>query len=288
MKTKLLLIIMLCHICSVSFGQSTILWSVKDSSSNKTSYLLGTLHQIGNSFVDSIPQIIDALKLSEFAIFETINDGNAVSELMNIRKENNLYKNILKQSDLTYLDKISSDWIVPIAKLTPIELLIKLQQTYIETQCGTIKPSDKWKHFDQYLIHLVEENSIQLYGLETDSLQIEQINSLSKTKMTWEEAEKPIHTILTDIKKQRNINRNCQFAREYMNMHFDYQLQEICKNEELKTRNESWISQLEKILPEKKCFIAVGLLHLYGQCGLIVQLRQRGYLVEPVTLSVRK
>lgn len=288
MKKKAIFIFLLFQISIISFGQNTILWSVKDPSTNKISYLLGTLHQIGNSFVDSIPQIKKALKSSELAIFETTNAGNAVSELMNLRKGNNDYKNNLKQSDLTYLDEISSDWKVPVSKLSPIELLIKLQQTYVETQCGTVKPSDKWKHFDQYLKNLATENSIKLYGLETDSLQIELINSLSKTKMTWKDVEKPIHTIITDIKKHRNINKNCQSAQEYMNMQFDYQFQETCGNEELKTRNESWIPQLAKILPEKNCFIAVGLLHLYGQCGLIVQLRERGYVVEPISLSVRK
>lgn len=70
-------------------------------------------------------------------------------------------------------------------------------------------------------------------------------------------------------------------------MQFDYQFTETC-NTELKSRNENWIPQLEKILPEKNCFIAVGLLHLYGECGLIVQLRKRGYKVEPVELKVQK
>lgn len=288
MKTKTILIGIFLHVSMLTFGQNTILWKIQKPSSEKTSYLLGTLHQVGNSFVDSIPQIREALKSSELAIFETTDAGNVVSELMNLRQGNDVYKNKIRQTDLTYLNEISSDWSVPISKLSPIELLIKLQQTYVETQCGTVKPTDKWKHFDKYLIHLATENSIKLYGLETDSLQIELINKLSKSEMTWNDAEKPIHKILTDIKKHRNIKRNCQSAQEYMNMQFDYQFQETCGNEELKTRNESWIPQLEKILPEKNCFIAVGLLHLYGQCGLIVQLRERGYKVEPISLSVLK
>ncbi|QAA80835.1 hypothetical protein EI546_03415 [Aequorivita sp. H23M31] len=47
-------------------------------------------------------------------------------------------------------------------------------------------------------------------------------------------------------------------------------------------------STTRKDSTEKNCFIAVGLLHLYGQCGLIVQLRERGYVVEHISLSVRK
>lgn len=287
MIRKSILVGILFHISIFAFGQNTILWSVQDSSSNKTSYLLGTFHQMGNSFIDSIPQIKSALSSSELAIFETTSAGKKVSELMQNRKDQYEYKNVLKNSDLIYLDEISSDWTVPLSKVNPIELLIKLQQTATETLCGTVKPTDKWNHFDQYLIHLATEDSIPLYGLETDSLQIELINRLSKSEMTWNDAEKPIHKTLMDIKKHKHSKRYCQAAWNYINMQFDYQFTETC-NTELKSRNENWIPQLEKILPEKNCFIAVGLLHLYGECGLIVQLRKRGYKVEPVELKVQK
>ena len=207
---------------------------------------------------------------------------------MQSRKDQYVYKNVLKKSDLEYLNNLSSDWNVPLSKVNPIELLIKLQDTATETLCGTVKPKDKWNHFDQYLIHLATTHSIPLYGLEKDKApQIELINRLSKTKMTWDDVKKPIHKTLMDIKRQRHSKRYCQSAWDYMNMQFDYQFNETC-NTEFKTRNGNWIPQLEKILPEKNCFIAVGLLHLYGECGLIVQLRKRGYIVEPVELKVQK
>lgn len=268
-------------------GQNTILWSVHDSSSAKTSYLLGTFHQMGNSFVDSIPQIKSALLSSELAIFETTSAGKNVSKLMQSRKDQYEYKKFLKKSDLAYLDDLSSDWNVPLSKVNPIELLIKLQQERTKTLCGTIKPKDKWSHFDQYLIHLATNDSIPLYGLETDSSQIELINRLSKSKMTWDDAKKPIHKTIIDIKRQRHRKRYCQSAWNYMNMEFNYQFNETC-NTAFKSRNGSWIPQLEKIIPEKNCFIAVGLLHLYGKCGLINQLRNKGYIVEPIKLEVRK
>lgn len=270
-----------------AFAQNTILWSVHSPETNHVSYLLGTFHQMGNGFVDSIPEIKTALSSAELAIFETTNAGGEVSKLMNLREDDYEYKSVLKKSDLAYLDEISSDWTVPISKVTPIELLIKLRQTYDETQCGTVKPTDEWDHFDQYLIHLAKQDSIDLYGLETDSMQIEQINRLSKVTMTWNDAKKPIHEALMDIKKSRRQRRYCKAARDYMDMKFDYQFDERCNND-LKSRNDNWMPQLERILPEKDCFIAVGLLHLYGECGLIVQLRNRGYEVKPIELKISK
>ena len=42
-------------------SQNTILWKVNDTVNNKSSYIVGTFHQFGNSFVDSIPEIKQSL-----------------------------------------------------------------------------------------------------------------------------------------------------------------------------------------------------------------------------------
>lgn len=75
----------------------------------------------------------------------------------------------------------------------------------------------------------------------------------------------------------------CQNATDYMNFKFDYQLKEKCGgNPLIKSRNEAWLKIIPELLNNNPCFIAVGLLHLYGDCGLIIQLRNRGYSVKPV------
>ena len=58
------------------FAQNTILWSVRKAGSEKTSYVLGTLHQMGNSFVDEKPKIKELLLKSDLAIFESVEDKN--------------------------------------------------------------------------------------------------------------------------------------------------------------------------------------------------------------------
>src|SRR5690606_39678560 len=57
-----------------AMGQNTILWKATDTVTHKTSYLLGTFHQFGNSFVDSLPQIKASLLRSELAVFESIDN----------------------------------------------------------------------------------------------------------------------------------------------------------------------------------------------------------------------
>ena len=71
---KHIIIILLLTITQISFGQNTILWKITDTINNRTSIILGTFHQFGNSFVDSIPEIKENLYNSELAIFESIDN----------------------------------------------------------------------------------------------------------------------------------------------------------------------------------------------------------------------
>ena len=50
----------------------------------------------------------------------------------------------------------------------------------------------------------------------------------------------------------------------------------------LNERNQKWVKRLDNVLPGKSTLVAVGAAHLFGQQGLIEQLRLRGYQVEPV------
>jgi uncharacterized protein len=266
-------------------GQNTILWSVTDTASKNTSFLLGTYHQIGNSFVDSLPEIQEALFSTNVAIFESIDNGEKVRAYLNSRSDNSEYLTNLKKSDITFLQSLASDWAVPISKLKPLELLTKLQQVYFETQCGSVKPTDKWDHFDDYLIYLARSKNMTTVGLESDSLQTANITAFAPD-VTWESVKKPIHTWVNNIKGSKHRTTYCQFAREYMSMSFNYQFDQTCNEDPmLKGRNDKWMKILPDYLRNDKCFIAVGLLHLYGDCGLIMQLRQQGFVVTEINLS---
>lgn len=50
----------------------------------------------------------------------------------------------------------------------------------------------------------------------------------------------------------------------------------------LTQRNHNWMSKLTKMLPEQSHTIAVGMLHLFGDDGLIQLLRKEGYTVTPM------
>ena len=79
-------IILFLTIAQLSFSQNTILWKVTNTINNKTSIIVGTFHQFGNSFVDSIPELKENLYNSELAIFESIDYKDQTQKIINSRE----------------------------------------------------------------------------------------------------------------------------------------------------------------------------------------------------------
>jgi uncharacterized protein YbaP (TraB family) len=284
-KKVVILFILNLGLAHTTFAQSTILWKVVHQQTNKESFLLGTLHQMGNSFVDSIPIIADKLKVSEIAIFETFNHSERIKERLNSRSHNYEYKEVLKQKEIEYIQNLFDSLGVPISKLSPIEALIKMDQIYVETICGTVKPYDNWNHFDNYLVDKATQYEVELMELENDSIQLSDINSAVE-KYNYADFKKALKREIKSLQKGKVNTQRCQYVWNYMNFDLDYQFNVECsKSRGLKARNDEWISVIEPILSEKSAFLVVGIMHLFGNCGLISQLRAKGYLVEPIMLD---
>lgn len=267
-----------------SLGQNTILWKVSDTTSSNTSYLLGTFHQFGNSFVDSLPEIQRSLLKTELAIFESIASPEDFAGRINQREGNNGIEKGLKKKELHTLKTMSKDWKVDLSKLRPLEVKWKLAQEFSKVNCGATKPSDEWDHFDNYLIHLATKNGIETMGLETDSFQIEAINDAAGNP-DWKKERKAIKYWLNHMLADEVNPEMCRGVETYRSMELDYKLDADCQGSALvDSRNSTWMEVLPNLLHAKSCFVTVGLAHLMLKCGLIQQLRSAGFKVEPIQL----
>ena len=267
------------------FGQQTILWSVKDTGNHKTTYLLGTYHQIGNSFVDSIPDIEVKLNSSELAIFESVDNENLIIDIINARKENKKTMKFISNDDFFQLKELSKSWKVDINKLSTAEIVLKLQQSLPVIICGTVKETDKFSHFDNYLIYKANQKNIPVYGLESDTIQIQIINQKFDSKYNKKEKEHILY--LSKILAEKDKSKySCEFVEKYKKFDLHYELSKECNDDILlKQRNDKWLPIIVEKAKKYNCFIAVGFLHLYNNCGLITQLRNNGFVVEPVSLK---
>lgn len=280
---KLLLSILL--ITNICFGQSTIIWKVTDAINNKTSFIVGTFHNIGNSFVDSIPVIKTALLQSEVAIFESIDDDEKLTDVLKKRKKQNTLQQLLTKEDFSNLKKISTSWKTNLLVLKPIEVLITLRREFQVLKCKTVKDTDKWDHFDNYLIDIARRYNKSIVGLETDSLQLTILDDIEKSWSRDTLSQEISFWISKLTNPQNGDNDECLESQQYQRFEIDYEFEEECTDDILITeRNKKWMLQLSPLLSNKNCFIAVGLLHLKHKCGLLESFKKNGFKVEPIIL----
>lgn len=279
-----LLFLMLLVSAQLTYGQHTILWKVTDTTTHKTSVLLGTYHLFGNSFIDSIPEIKAYLYASEIAIFEALDDKGKTTETINKRKDTNI-RTALGKKTYSELSQLTQAWAVDLHKLSPAELRWKLDQEYARLSCNTVKQTDKWDHMDNYLEFLATEKGIAVYGFETYAEQVELINQEYQSP-DWKQEKKTIKYLMKLLSGSKAEKDNCAFTHQYRNFELAYQFESECPLEVLLIeRNAKWMKEIPGMIRERNCFIAVGLLHLYYNCGLLEQLRTEGFIIEPITLT---
>ena len=272
-------------ISQISNSQNTILWKVTDSLNNKTSFIVGTFHQFGNSFVDSIPEIKEFLIKSELAVFESIDKIESTRKMIDQREPSLEIKKKLKKKDLKKLKEISKDWEVDLYKLKPIEIHFKLQQEFQKIRCETVKPTDIFDHFDKYLQHIAVKNNIEILGLETDKLQLSLIIRQNKNANWKKEREKISYWINQMTTNKPNMD-SCSFANKYRKFDIQYEFEKECKKDVLiLQRNNQWMETIPNLLSSKNTFIAVGYFHLKNKCGILEQLKNKGFKVEPIEVN---
>lgn len=280
---KYSVIILFCF--NTCLAQNTIIWEVADTINKKKSFVVGTYHHIGNSFVDSIPLLKKSLLSAELAVFESIDDSQVISEILEKRKRQNQIKKLLTKADYQKLKTISSNWKVDFSRLKPIELLVVLRREFQILKCKTIKTTDTWDHFDNYLMDMAKKNNIALAGLETDSMQLNILHDLQDS-WTAEEIQQEISYWISRLTTEESWYEECEATLQYQKFEIKYDFTEECTDDILiKRRNDEWINRLTEIISTKNSFIAVGLLHLKYSCGLLESFRKHGFLVKPLAIS---
>ncbi|SFR55326.1 Uncharacterized conserved protein YbaP, TraB family [Robiginitalea myxolifaciens] len=263
-------------------GQNTILWSVSDSISGNQSYLVGTFHAYGNSFVDSIPQIKKALEKSDLAIFENIASENDRIQFFEKRESKNSWWKNLNKKDLQQLKNYAEQWKYPLDKLTMIETIILLERDYSTLVCKTKKSSDKWSNMDNYLTSMAIKLEKEIIGLETFAEQTEIIQKAFGHIKKRELKEQLLNKLL-GLQTKNTESVDCDAENNFRKMDLDYSFDIDCPNDILiKKRNEDWMKIIPGLLKDKNCFLVVGYEHLKYNCGLIQSLKEEGFVIEPI------
>jgi hypothetical protein len=285
LKNFLLSAFILCAL--FSFGQNTILWKITSPIKKNVSYLLGTHHYFGSSFVDTFSIIQEKLKTSDVIVTEAKFDRQKGLDYYNSRPTSTSLSSALSQDDINYINTVFKPGL-DINKYSPGELLIKLYAAYPKYKCPVVNAKDEFG-MDEYIQRLGQQYQKSSDFLESDSAQLSKIYEATKM-YNWKVFKQVIPALLAQYRSETVDESLCIFANQYASFTLDYKLKEKCKgsgmNEVLlKNRNDEWMQKLPALLEKGNCFVAIGLMHLYHKCGLIEQLRALSYSVEPVSMK---
>ena len=298
-SSLLMLLVIFLPLTSVSQNYpNSILWEVSKSGINHKSYLLGTFHEVNPTFFLSIPLAAEKLKQCKILYVEqtgqaaasgsqTAPDGNIPkTKTWNLQLWNQLlnsdqqvvFGNFVKKSE-------DSSWY----KSSPLLLLLTLNRIYYQNFCDTTNRTSN-QTMDAYIENFAIKNHLQAKSLDGNHMQIIETasndNGIGRDFMYAEACSDLMDKMLHDDASK------CGFIEEYksfkLNYQFDTELKDVnVSSSFILERNIKWLQTLDSTFKENSSFVAVGIRHLFYKEGLVEQLRQKGYTVEPVS-SVRR
>jgi len=79
---------------------------------------------------------------------------------------------------------------------------------------------------------------------------------------------------------------NCGLANKYREFDLNYEFEMECETDILiLQRNNDWMKTIPNLLRTKNTFIAVGYFHLRKKCGILEQLKNKGFKIEPIKIK---
>ncbi|CAN5410475.1 TraB/GumN family protein [soil metagenome] len=294
MKKIFLLSIVCLSFTTISFAQksntnNSILWKVTGKGLQKPSYLFGTYHFLSNAFVDTMSAVKNAYKSVETVAGELIIDSSIQAPMM----EAALLKGVTLQKVLpdTLYAKASA-WfkeeagldIAKLDQLNPLTIMTAASaityQKYFPSKPGEVQ-------LDTYFQDEAKKDGKKVIGLETIDVQIKALFG-QLTMQRQVELLNEMFKEKDELKRLLGVMNNAYISQN-MNELQQLMYGSSYKPEELKVllddRNNHWMEQLPKLMKEQPVFVEVGALHLFGQKGLINQLKEQGYTVTPINLK---
>lgn len=262
----------------------TVLYKITSPDHTKTSYIFGTHHALDKPFFDSLLHAKEALQTSDLLIKENLNiPGHLAEDIINKRSSTTKWKKYLDQENRKYVLELFAGSKLDFNKMTPAELYAFLGRRYKETVCVGKDSTANYFSLDDYIATLAYDQKMEVVGLETTEEQLQLINE-DIAGMPKNVHKRRLTRMIERI--QAKSQDMCSEIDWYTNMDFDFKLDEPCRNDlVLKDRNEKWMVQLTELLKTNNCFIAVGLSHLMFECGLLNQLGQLQYHIEPIQVK---
>jgi uncharacterized protein YbaP (TraB family) len=276
----------------MAYGQKdakALLWKVTGKDLQEPSYIFGTYHLLGNTFLSELPEVDAPLKNAKGIVVETVIDSSKLMSMaMSGMMRDNKISNLISPEDF----KLVSDELVKVSGMS-LRLLDQFKPAQVtamlvlmQAQKLNEKVLSKYTGapLDIYIAYSAKKAGKPVTQLET----MEEQMKLLFDHFTVEEQARQ----LVEYVKQNEMIKKTQI--EMLDLYIKRDLPGLLAIMEsypdelgdsdflLKNRNERWAKELPGIMRSGSQFIAVGAGHLPGKDGLIALLKNQGYTVKPV------
>ena len=301
MKTRTLFLIsiliigfFLGSLCAQNYPNGSLLWKISGNSLEKPSYLLGTFHLKSGNYLEEINGALDAIAECEQMVGEVdMTDMMKVQQQMMpamMMSPDTTYKMLYSEAEYELVnEKMISVLGMGLEQLGVLKPSA-IQTTIVSIICQKLIPDfDAENPMDVAIRKMGQKENKPILSLE---LVEDQILALFGTSLR-RQADLLLCNMqnLDEVGEQAAILMIENYDKGDLNALYSESFQDDnspCpstteeKNALLKHRNDKWMEKLPEIMKDKSSFIAVGALHLAGEEGLLYQLKQLGYTVEPV------
>jgi uncharacterized protein YbaP (TraB family) len=254
-----------------------LLWEISGKGLKEPSYLFGTYHLIGKSFLDTLPGVMRCLNQAKSVAGEIImQDEMAMAQkLMPLMmlKDTSLDK-ILSPKEYSEVDTFIRSKTAMSLKMLNGMKPVAVQLTLV-TLLSPRDVSPQNPALDMYFQTEAKNRGMEVIGFETieeqagilfNSTMGRQKELLLKTVREYDRVQRETQALYTLYKHQDIKAIETAFSES-----FDYTVEEM--DAMLSKRNKEWAIKMPSLMAARPTFFAVGAAHLPGKDGLIYLLR---------------
>ena len=287
-------------------SNAQVLYKISGNGLKKESYVLGTVHVIKGSFLDTIPganRVIDNVEqvCGELDMRHMTNQDTLLSlaQLMML-PEDSVATEIMTEDEFAKLCRVVNENfnidlnnpqyatllkfypVVLMTTLAQVSEMMKLQKAMAE---GTLTETPE-PVMDVFIQQKAIGQNKPVFGLEYYSFQIKMLTSLLEMPLheqykqliesfeKKEEGERIVKSLI-DAYKSFNLDRLSEALKSETGF-------ENIESKVFDSRNENWAQKMPSIMAEKSTLFAVGAGHLLGDKGILNLLKKQGYKVKAV------
>jgi uncharacterized protein YbaP (TraB family) len=247
------------------------------------------MHLLENSFVDTLPHVIESFEKSDVMYGEMIVDSATKDKLQSKLDTSTSLESRFSSEDYAVISNEFKRLVgFPLATFDNYPPVM-VYAIMVMISYGKNHPENVRTHvpIDFYFQTRAHSERKLVRGLETvDDQAAALFDSLSDAKQSnyllefVQHEKKEMRTLDILVRNYEAGNIDALFNVGWVEKLSSREMEAL-----LYKRNSNWIKELSEVLDTTKAFIAVGAGHLSGPKGLIAGLRNHGFRVEPMPMK---